>query len=106
MPKGFAQLKHFRRILHHSKTYTPRAGRVDLGARSARERAAIFDQREKIALLIGGNVHTASKALGFAPPQVNWPDYNGYQVVTKPVREFTDSSGDAKLKKYECRVGG
>ena len=31
-------------------------------------------------------------------PLVNWLDYNGYSMVTKPVKEFTDGSGRRKLK--------
>jgi uncharacterized LabA/DUF88 family protein len=31
-------------------------------------------------------------------PLVDWLDYNGYTVVTKPVKEFVDSSGRRKVK--------
>lgn len=31
-------------------------------------------------------------------PLVDWLDYNGYMVVTKPAKEFTDSSGRRKVK--------
>jgi uncharacterized LabA/DUF88 family protein len=31
-------------------------------------------------------------------PLVDWLDYNGYSVVTKPVKEFVDSSGRRKIK--------
>lgn len=31
-------------------------------------------------------------------PLVDWLDYNGYTVVTKPTKEFTDSSGRRKIK--------
>src|SRR3712207_228203 len=31
-------------------------------------------------------------------PLIDWLDYNGYRVVTKPVKEFTDSSGRRKVK--------
>ncbi len=31
-------------------------------------------------------------------PLIDWLDYNGYAVVTKPVKEFTDSNGRRKLK--------
>ncbi|WP_324764048.1 NYN domain-containing protein (plasmid) [Sinorhizobium meliloti] len=93
----------------------------------------MFDQREKIALLIdGANLFAASKALGFdidyrkllqafrkrayllranyysalvedqetatIRPLIDWLDYNGYQVVTKPVKEITDSLGRRKVK--------
>lgn len=31
-------------------------------------------------------------------PLVDWLDYNGYMVVTKPAKEFTDSTGRRKVK--------
>lgn len=31
-------------------------------------------------------------------PLVDWLDYNGYTLVTKPTKEFTDSSGRRKIK--------
>lgn len=31
-------------------------------------------------------------------PLIDWLDYNGYTMVTKPVREFTDSQGRRKIK--------
>ncbi len=31
-------------------------------------------------------------------PLVDWLDYNGYRVVTKPVREFTDAAGRRRFK--------
>ena len=31
-------------------------------------------------------------------PLIDWLDYNGYRVVTKPTKEFTDASGRRKFK--------
>lgn len=31
-------------------------------------------------------------------PLIDWLDYNGYRVVTKPAKEFTDHSGRRKIK--------
>jgi uncharacterized LabA/DUF88 family protein len=31
-------------------------------------------------------------------PLVDWLDYNGFTLVTKPAKEFTDSSGRRKIK--------
>ncbi len=31
-------------------------------------------------------------------PLIDWLDYNGYKVVTKPVKEFTDATGRRKVK--------
>ncbi len=93
----------------------------------------MFDEREKVVLLIdGANLYATSKALGFdidykqllksfqqqgyllrayyytaliedqeyssIRPLIDWLDYNGYSVVTKPAKEFTDSSGRRKVK--------
>ena len=39
-------------------------------------------------------------------PLVDWLDYNGYTVVTKPSKEFTDASGRRKVKgNMEVDVG-
>ena len=36
----------------------------------------------------------------FSPirPLVDWLDYNGYTMITKPVKEFTDGTGRKKIK--------
>ncbi|MCH8188370.1 MAG: NYN domain-containing protein, partial [Proteobacteria bacterium] len=31
-------------------------------------------------------------------PLVDWLDYNGYTLVTKPAKEFTDAAGRRKIK--------
>lgn len=31
-------------------------------------------------------------------PLIDWLDYNGYTMVTKPTKEFTDASGQRKIK--------
>ncbi|MDD7908371.1 MULTISPECIES: NYN domain-containing protein [Pseudovibrio] len=31
-------------------------------------------------------------------PLIDWLDYNGYKVITKPVKEFVDSTGRRKIK--------
>lgn len=31
-------------------------------------------------------------------PLIDWLDYNGYKLVTKPTKEFTDSAGRRKVK--------
>lgn len=31
-------------------------------------------------------------------PLIDWLDYNGYRVVTKPAKEFTDAQGRRKIK--------
>lgn len=41
----------------------------------------------------------------FSPlrPLIDWPDYNGYTVITKPAREFTDASGHRKTRGSSLR---
>jgi uncharacterized LabA/DUF88 family protein len=34
----------------------------------------------------------------FLRPLIDWLDYNGYTVVTKPAKEFTDATGRRKIK--------
>ena len=93
----------------------------------------MFDEREKIVLLIdGANLYATSKALGFdidykqmlkyfgkqgyllracyytalvedqeyssIRPLIDWLDYNGYTVITKAAKEFTDAMGRRKIK--------
>src|SRR5690606_37104631 len=31
-------------------------------------------------------------------PLIDWLDYNGYTMVTKPTKEFTDAAGRRKIK--------
>jgi uncharacterized LabA/DUF88 family protein len=31
-------------------------------------------------------------------PLIDWLEYNGYTMVTKPAKEFTDASGRRKIK--------
>lgn len=31
-------------------------------------------------------------------PLIDWLDYNGYKIITKPAKEFTDSAGRRKVK--------
>jgi uncharacterized LabA/DUF88 family protein len=93
----------------------------------------MFDEREKIVLLIdGANLFATSKSLGFdvdykqllkafqkrgyllrayyytaliedqeyssIRPLIDWLDYNGYTVITKAAKEFTDAAGRRKVK--------
>jgi len=93
----------------------------------------MFDEREKIVLLIdGANLYSTARTLGFdidykqmlksfqkrgyllrayyytaliedqeyssIRPLIDWLDYNGYAVVTKAAKEFTDATGRRKVK--------
>jgi uncharacterized LabA/DUF88 family protein len=39
-------------------------------------------------------------------PLVDWLDYNGYSVVTKPLKEFTDASGRQSWHQFHRRSRG
>ena len=82
----------------------------------------MFYRDERLALFIdGANLYAAARALGFdldykllrafyytalleseeySPirPLVDWLNYNGFAMVTKPAKEFTDSTGRRKVK--------
>ena len=38
-------------------------------------------------------------------PLIDWLDYNGYSMVTKPIKEFTDSQGRRKAKGSVVIIG-
>ncbi len=53
------------------------------------------------AVLVRANYYTAiSEDQDYSPirPLVDWLDYNGFHMVTKPTKEFTDASGRRKVK--------
>ncbi len=55
----------------------------------------------KRAILIRAFYYTAmSEDQEYSPlrPLVDWLDYNGFKMVTKPVKEFTDANGRRKQK--------
>ena len=58
------------------------------------------DFREK-AYLIRAVYYTAlaeDQEYSSIRPLIDWLDYNGYRVVTKPLKEFTDAQGRRKVK--------
>jgi len=55
----------------------------------------------KRAQLIRASYYTAlieDQEYSSIRPLVDWLDYNGYSMVTKPAKEFTDASGRRKIK--------
>src|ERR1700761_7537807 len=61
----------------------------------------LLDEFQKRGVLIRAYYYTAIvEDQDYSPirPLVDWLDYNGYTVVTKAAKEFTDSSGYRKLK--------
>lgn len=56
---------------------------------------------QKRARLIRASYYTAlieDQEYSSIRPLVDWLDYNGYSMVTKPAKEFTDASGRRKVK--------
>ena len=56
----------------------------------------LLDEFRKRGRLIRAAYYTAvADEQEYSPirPLVDWLDYNGFQLVTKPAREFTDSQG-------------
>jgi uncharacterized LabA/DUF88 family protein len=53
------------------------------------------------AYLLRANYYTAlveDQEYSSIRPLIDWLDYNGYTVVTKPAKEFTDATGRRKVK--------
>ena len=51
--------------------------------------------------LICANYYTAVKEYedySSIQPLIDWLDYNGYRVITKPAKEYTDREGNQKVK--------
>ena len=56
---------------------------------------------QKRGYLLRANYYTAiieDQEYSSIRPLIDWLDYNGYKVVTKPAKEFTDASGRRKIK--------
>jgi uncharacterized LabA/DUF88 family protein len=61
----------------------------------------LLDEFRRHGRLIRANYYTALvEEQDFSPlrPLVDWLDYNGYSMVTKPTKEFTDAFGRRKIK--------
>ena len=61
----------------------------------------LLDYFRNQAKLIRANYYTAMmEDADYSPirPLVDWLDYNGFSVVTKPTKEFTDAAGRRKIK--------
>lgn len=62
---------------------------------------ALLDEFAAKGILIRALYYTALlEDQDFSPlrPLVDWLDYNGFTVITKPAKEFVDSSGRRKIK--------
>ena len=61
----------------------------------------LLDEFRRHGRLIRANYYTALvEDQEFSPirPLVDWLDYNGYSLVTKPAKEYTDPSGRRRFK--------
>jgi uncharacterized LabA/DUF88 family protein len=61
----------------------------------------LLDEFHKHGRLIRANYYTALvEDQEFSPirPLVDWLDYNGYSVITKPAKEYTDATGRRRFK--------
>ena len=61
----------------------------------------LLEEFRKRGKLIRANYYTALlEHEDYNPlrPLVDWLDYNGFSVITKPAREFTDDSGRRRIK--------
>ncbi|MYZ48703.1 NYN domain-containing protein [Propylenella binzhouense] len=63
-------------------------------------RRLLSDFREK-GYLVRASYYTAlaeDQEYSSIRPLIDWLDYNGYRIVTKPLKEFTDAQGRRKVK--------
>lgn len=61
----------------------------------------LLEEFKKHGRLIRANYYTALlEDQDFSPirPLVDWLDYNGYALITKPAKEFTDQMGRRRIK--------
>jgi uncharacterized LabA/DUF88 family protein len=61
----------------------------------------LLDDFHKKAYLVRAVYYTAlaeDQEYSSIRPLIDWLDYNGYKVVTKPLKEFTDSQGRRRTK--------
>lgn len=61
----------------------------------------LLDLFQKNSYLVRAYYYTAlaeDQEFSSVRPLIDWLDYNGYTVITKPTKEFTDSAGRRKVK--------
>jgi len=61
----------------------------------------MFYKDERLALFIDGSYYTAlldNEEYSPIRPLVDWLNYNGFTMITKAAKEFTDSQGRRKVK--------
>ncbi len=59
---------------------------------------ALFRQKGQLVRALYYTALVEDQEYSSIRPLIDWLDYNGYTMVTKPTKEFTDSMGRRKLK--------
>ena len=59
---------------------------------------ALFRQKAQLVRALYYTALAEDQEYSSIRPLVDWLDYNGYTMVTKPTKEFTDASGRRKIK--------
>lgn len=59
---------------------------------------AHFRQRAQLVRALYYTALAEDQEYSSIRPLIDWLDYNGYSMVTKPTKEFTDSTGRRKVK--------
>ncbi|HRY05694.1 MAG TPA: NYN domain-containing protein [Hyphomicrobiaceae bacterium] len=57
-----------------------------------------FRQRAQLVRALYYTALTEDQEYSSIRPLIDWLDYNGYTMVTKPTKEYTDSTGRRKVK--------
>jgi uncharacterized LabA/DUF88 family protein len=59
---------------------------------------AMFREKSRLVRASYYTALTDDQEYSSIRPLIDWLDYNGYNMVTKPTKEFTDAAGRRKLK--------
>ena len=59
---------------------------------------AVFRQRGQLVRALYYTALAEDQEYSSIRPLIDWLDYNGYTMVTKPTKEFTDATGRRKIK--------
>ena len=59
---------------------------------------ALFRQKAQLVRALYYTALAEDQEYSSIRPLIDWLDYNGYMMVTKPTKEFTDATGRRKIK--------
>lgn len=74
---------------------TSKAIGIDIDYRALLE---AFQKRSRFLRAYYYTAYVEDQEFSSIRPLIDWLDYNGYTVITKPAKEFTDASGRRKVK--------